>query len=169
MSLVLEPRDFPKTCCIIFCDFILVRINVDYSFVPRTITIIQPLLLFSLLVLWRVLAQKVIIYFSIGSLGGYNLKSNILLFGSGQSAREIIQTLQSSNKYKIVGILDENKKNQGQYLDNISTFSQDKIDVKHQYKIDLILIIKNSIEKVNIEIRKKLLKYNIPIKIPKSR
>ena len=51
---------------------ILARINVDYSFVPRTITIIQPLLLFSLLVLWRVLAQKVIIYFSIGSLGGYN-------------------------------------------------------------------------------------------------
>ena len=146
---------------------ILARINVDYSFVPRTITIIQPLILFVLLVLWRVLAQKVIIYFSDGSFGGYNLKSNILLFGSGQSAREIIQTLQSSNKYKIVGILDENKKNQGQYLDNIKIFSQDKIDVlKHKYKIDLILIIGNQFKKVEYrEIRKKLLKYNIPIKI----
>lgn len=146
---------------------ILARINVGYSFVPRTITIIQPVVLFALLVLWRVLAQKVIIYFSDGSFGGYNLKSNILLFGSGQSAREIIQTLQSSNKYKIVGVLDENKKNQGQYLDNIKIFSLDKINfLKHKYKIDLILIIGNQFEKVEYrEIRKKLLKYNLPIKI----
>lgn len=154
---------------IIFYSIILVlaRFVYDYEFLPRTIILIQPFILFTLLIFWRYVSQKLIFYFSGVSAIKHKQRSNILLFGSGQSAREIIQTLQSSNKYTIIGILDESVSNQGQYLDNIKIFSLTKIEaLKKKFEIDLILIIGDQFEKVEYrKIRKNLEKYNIPIKI----
>lgn len=160
-------KRFLKLIILYSIILILARFVFDYEFLPRTITLIQPFILFTSLIFWRYVSQKIIFYFLMGASSKHNQKSKILLFGSGQSAREIVQTLQSSNKYNIIGILDESISNQGQYLDNIKVFSLNKIEVlKKKFEIDLILIIGDQFEKIEYrKIKKKLEKYNIPIKI----
>jgi len=139
----------------------------EYDNVPRTVALIQPTVLFLLLILWRYFSQKIIFFFLENTSDILKNKSNILVFGSGQSARQIIETLHSNNKYKVVGILDENKSSHGQYLDNIKILSPNKIDnIKIKFNIDLILIAGDQFEKNKYrEIKNKLEKYNIPVKI----
>ena len=160
-------KRFLKLIILYSVILMITRLSFDYSFVPRTIIIIQPFILIILLILWRFLSQKLIIFFSDSKVDKSNHISKILFFGSGDSGREIIQTIQSSNKYKIIGILDENISNQGKYFDNIEIFSPNKINMlKLKYEIDLILIIGNQFENTEYrKIKRKLSEFNIPIKV----
>lgn len=160
-------KRFLKLIILYSVILMITRLSFDYSFVPRTIIIIQPFILIILLILWRFLSQKLIILFSDSKVDKSNHISKILFFGSGDSGREIIQTIQSSNKYKIIGILDENISNQGKYFDNIEIFSPNKINMlKLKYEIDLILIIGNQFENTEYrKIKRKLSEFNIPIKV----
>ena len=153
---------------ILYSTILIISILIfEYENIPRTVGLIQPAVLFLLLILWRYFSQKLIFFFIENSSNSLKNQSNILLFGSGQSSRQIIETLHSNNKYKIVGILDENKSTHGQYLDNIKILSPTKIEkLKIRLNIDLILIAGDQFKKNEYrEIKQNLEKYNIPVKI----
>ena len=160
-------KRFLKLISVYSIFLIFAIILFEYNNIPRTITLIQPIVLFLLLISWRYLSQKIIFYFIQKESDIIPNKSNILLYGSGQSVRQLIETLQSSNKYNVIGVLDEKKSNQGKYLDNIKVMPLAIIEkLKLKSSIDLILIAGDQFEKIKYrEIKKKLEKYNIPVKV----
>ena len=75
--------------------------------VPRSIGIIQPLLLFFAIVSSRILAK----YLLINNLSPNNKlsnKKNVLIYGAGEAGRQILTSLENSNEYNVEGFLDDN-------------------------------------------------------------
>ena len=82
--------------------------------VPRSIGILQPMLLFFAILCSR-LSFKFILNHSFG-LNKVNSKNNVLVYGAGDAGRQLIIALENSPTFKVVGFLDDNKKLHGQVL-----------------------------------------------------
>lgn len=96
--------------------------------VPRTIGIIQPMILFALIAASRLSARL-----WLGGLYREHLKQNqvkrVLIYGAGVAGRELAATLAHSDEIKIVGFLDDDKSLHGQKISGHPVFEPDKIFV----------------------------------------
>ncbi len=135
---------------------------VDIRGAPRSIAILQPIIFFILVCIFRTFVSYIILF-----LNKDNLKSkiNILIYGAGYGGNEFLNYINQKNNYKVFGFIDDNPKKTGSYLNGVKIFNYKKIED---------LIIKNKIEKIFISIpsldkekRKKiinnLLKFDIEI------
>ena len=74
--------------------------------VPRSIGIIQPILLFVTVITSRLSAKFFLInIFSIKT--KYNKKKNVLIYGAGNSGRQLLIALENSPEFNVVGFLDD--------------------------------------------------------------
>ena len=134
----------------------------DIRGAPRSIAILQPIIFFILVCIFRTFVSYIILF-----LNKDNLKSkiNILIYGAGYGGNEFLNYINQKNNYKVFGFIDDNPKKTGSYLNGVKIFNYKKIED---------LIIKNKIEKIFISIpsldkekRKKiinnLLKFDIEI------
>ena len=151
-----------KCISIYFFIFLLVIIFASVDGIPRSITIIHPLILFFLITLSRIIAANII----------SNLlkedkleKNNLLIYGAGNSGNRFISSLDNSDIYNIKGFIDDNKELEGQKLNNYKIYHSSNIEtVIKKNKISYILLALPFItlsEKVNII--KKIKKFNIQI------
>lgn len=93
--------------------------------VPRTVGIIQPVLLFAFMVIARIGARHL--------LGGLLDRSDghvfqpVLIYGAGVSGRQLAAAISSRREMKVVGFLDDNKGLQGASINGFRVYSPDKV------------------------------------------
>ncbi len=87
-------------------------------------------------------------------------KKNVMIIGAGGTAMRLIEEFRSSskfeNRYKVVALIDDNKRKRGEYLNGVKIFGgrEEIIKVAKEQDIDEIFFAANSADKEN---RKKLL------------
>lgn len=133
--------------------------------VPRTIGLIQPLVLFSFLASWRMTLS-----FWLGGL--YRRKFNsfknpkALIYGAGSAGRQLVKAIRDSGSIDIKGFIDDDLSTQGRLIDGKQVYSPNKLRKLIDNKgINLVLLALPSVpRKRRIEIIKNLSYFNIAIR-----
>jgi len=133
--------------------------------IPRSIGILQPILLFIGVLSSRFLT-KFLLTGTFNFSGDKKNKENILIYGAGSAGRQLLTSLENNALYKVVGFLDDNLQLHRQYLLGQKIYNPNKIkDLKQKKEINLILFAIPSINKLKKnEIIKKLNKEKLVVK-----
>ena len=133
--------------------------------VPRTIGIIQPLLLF-----FAVGGSRAVVRFWIGELyqarlNKPNLK-NAVIYGAGNSGLELLQALENNKELKVSCFLDDDKEKQGRVLLGRKIYSPDYLNllISKEHISYLLLAIPNISRKQKREILNKVSKFNLSVR-----
>jgi FlaA1/EpsC-like NDP-sugar epimerase len=93
--------------------------------VPRTLGLIQPILLFLAASLWRILAR----FWLSGThlpLIGKDKRRPVLIYGAGVAGRQLVAAIANSKDMRVVGFIDDNLALHGSVMNGIKIFpSQD--------------------------------------------
>ena len=115
--------------------------------VPRSIGIIQPLLLFS-----TITSSRLFIKYLLG--GDYNFKDKsknkkkVLIFGAGSAGRQLLTSLENNTELKVVGFLDDDLRLHNQVMLGQKIFALSKLENLIKSKdIDLVLLALPSISR----------------------
>ena len=132
--------------------------------VPRSVGVLQPMLLFFGVMISRLIIKLV---FSKNSffLNSSN-KKNIIVYGAGEAGREIVVALESSLEYEVVGFLDDNPLLHKQTILGKNVYSQDEFEKLIKKKnIDQVLLALPKISRSRRNaIIKKLNRFSLNIK-----
>jgi FlaA1/EpsC-like NDP-sugar epimerase len=108
--------------------------------IPRSIGVIQPMLLFFAIVISRLFVRYI---FS----GNYIYKKKsqflkkTLVYGAGSAGRQLVSALANSNELNVIGFLDDDDKLHGQILQGQKIYSSLKIaDLIKLKEVELILL-----------------------------
>ncbi len=131
--------------------------------IPRSIGVIQPVLLFVLLITQR-FSLKYLVTGSFNKSG--KDKENILIYGAGAAGRQLFTSLEENSKYNVVGFLDDNPNMHRQNLLGQKIYDPKNLEnIKNNKDIKLILLAIPSLNKSKKnEIIQKISHYKIPIK-----
>ena len=133
--------------------------------IPKSIGIIQPLLLF-----FGIVSSRAIIrYFSVNNISYKDkrkYKKRILIYGAGSAGRQLLSSLENNTEMKVVGFLDDNKKYHNHKILGQTVFSPFKMNKLINIKnIDLVLLAIPSISRIRRnKIIDELNKYKITVK-----
>ena len=114
--------------------------------VPRSIGIIQPLLLF----LGIASSRIVIRYFFLKApqFKSHKNKKNILIYGAGNAGRQLLYSLENNTEMKAVGLLDDNKQFHNQTVLGQMVFDPKNIsELINTKNVDLVLLALPSISR----------------------
>jgi FlaA1/EpsC-like NDP-sugar epimerase len=115
--------------------------------IPRSIGIIQPLLL----LLGIISSRLVIRYLFVKSIffkNKFKNKKNVLIYGAGDAGRQLLNSLENNIEMKVVGFLDDNEQYHNQTILGQTIFSPLEINELINYKnIDLVLLALPSISR----------------------
>jgi FlaA1/EpsC-like NDP-sugar epimerase len=131
--------------------------------VPRSIGVIQPILLYVFLIISRFLAK----YLLTGSFNkSEKEKLNVLIYGAGGAGRQLFLSLEGNAKYKVESFLDDDHSKHRQYLLGKKIYDPKHLDIlKKNKEIKLILFAIPSLNKIKKqEIIKKISNKGIEIK-----
>ncbi len=130
---------FTVTFSIILYGFLFFLVIGVYGIeeVPRSIAIIQPMLLFFAITSSRLIV-KYLLTLNFKSYKNSN-KQNILIYGAGEAGRQLLITLENNPEFKVVGFLDDNNQLHNQTILNHIVHSPSKLEKLIQSK-DVIFI-----------------------------
>jgi FlaA1/EpsC-like NDP-sugar epimerase len=132
--------------------------------VPRSIGILQPMLLF-----FAILFSRLFIKYVFGDnylLGKKKrLFQKVLIYGAGSAGSQLSHALENSNELKVVGFLDDDKKLHGQVLQGKEIYPPFKIaDLIKSKEVQLVLLAFPSISRSRRnEILKNLSNYSLQV------
>jgi FlaA1/EpsC-like NDP-sugar epimerase len=75
--------------------------------VPRSIGILQPILLFFLIICSRLFIKFILSQNY--NVRGINDKKNVLVYGAGEAGRQLVISLENSPEFQVIGFLDDNE------------------------------------------------------------
>jgi len=135
-----------------------------YANVPRSIGLLQPMLLFLALICTRLLAKYILTY-------NHNYKKslrkkNVLIYGAGIAGSQLFIALENNLEFKVIGFLDDNKELIGRVLLGrtiYSTSSLEKLVRTKDVSLVFLALPKISRNRRN-EIIKKLNKFKLLVK-----
>jgi len=108
--------------------------------IPRSIGIIQPLLLLLGIISSRIIIRYLFVN-SISFQNGFKNKKNVLIYGAGSAGRQLLNSLENNIEMKVVGFLDDNREYHNQTILGQTIFSPLKINELINFKnIDLVLL-----------------------------
>jgi FlaA1/EpsC-like NDP-sugar epimerase len=115
--------------------------------IPRSIGIIQPMLLFSAISISRVIIR----YFFINTFPFKNSKNkkNVLIYGAGSAGRQLLASLENNPEMKMVGFLDDNQQFHNQTI--LGQIVYDPLEIEkliNLKNIDLVLLALPSINRI---------------------
>jgi len=133
--------------------------------IPKSIGILQPMLLF-----FAVVSSRLFLKYLFG--GNYLFKDKskflkkALVYGAGSAGRQLVSALVNSNELKVVGFLDDDDRLHGQVLQGQEIYSSLKIsDLIKSKEVQLILLALPSISRSRRnEILKNLSNYPFQVK-----
>ena len=131
--------------------------------IPRSIGVIQPILLYVLIIISRFSTK----YLLTGSFNkSKKEKSNVLIYGAGGAGRQLFLSLEENPKYRVEGFLDDDHSKHRQYLLSKKIYDPKYLDtIKETKEIKLILVAIPSLNKIKKqEIIKKISNRGIEIK-----
>ena len=131
---------------------------------PRSIGIIQPMLLFFAIISSR-LGVKYLLTNS-SNFRKYSKKKNVLVYGAGDAGRQLVVSLENSPEFKVVGLLDDNSELHRQVLFGQTIYSMSNLEKLVRTKdVSLVFLALPSIDRsVRNIIIKKLNKYKLIVK-----
>ena len=132
--------------------------------IPRSIGILQPMLLF-----FAIVTSRLLVKYLLG--GNYLFKDKsqflkkTLVYGAGSAGRQLVSALANSNELKVVGLLDDDDRLHGQVLQGQKIYSSLKItDLIKSKEVQLVLLALPSISKSRRnEILKNLSNYPLQV------
>jgi FlaA1/EpsC-like NDP-sugar epimerase len=113
--------------------------------VPRSIGIIQPMLLF-----FGVAGFRLFIKFILATEKQKKLKSfkKILIYGAGNSGQQLANSLTNNVELKVIGFLDDDEKLHGQVLQQLLIYNPDHLEhIIKSKNIELVLLALPSIDR----------------------
>ncbi len=132
--------------------------------VPRSVGIIQPMLLF-----FGIISSRLVIKYIYAS--SYNIKKssnkkNVLVYGAGDAGRQLVIALENNPEFKVVGFLDNNINLHRQVLLGKTIFSPSNLEILVNTKnINLVFLALPTISRnKRNEIIENLNKYNLNVK-----
>lgn len=90
----------------------------DFEHTPRTIGIIQPLVLVGLLIGIRLIATKILSRATKSGVRSASLK-HVVIYGAGSAGRQMALVINQSHTMRVVRFVDDDRTLQGQYIDRI--------------------------------------------------
>ena len=133
--------------------------------IPRSIGIIQPMLLF-----FAVVSSRLFVKYICGDNYLFKNKSHllkkVLIYGAGSAGQQLLSALANSNELKVVGFLDDNDRLHGQVLQGQEIYPSLKIaDLIKSKGAQLVLLALPSISRFRRnEILKNLSHYSLQVK-----
>jgi FlaA1/EpsC-like NDP-sugar epimerase len=132
--------------------------------IPRSIGILQPMLLF-----FAIVSSRLFVKYIFG--GNYLFKEKsqflrkTLVYGAGSAGRQLASALANSNELKVVGFLDDDDRLHGQVLQGQEIYSPLKIaDLIKSKEVQLILLALPSISRsIRNDILKNLSNYPLQV------
>jgi FlaA1/EpsC-like NDP-sugar epimerase len=132
--------------------------------IPRSIGILQPMLLF-----FAVVSSRLFVKYIFG--GNYLFKDKsqflkkALVYGAGSAGRQLVSALANSNELKVVGFLDDDDRLNGRVLQGQEIYSPLKIaDLIKSKEVQLILLALPSISRSRRnDILKSLINYPLQV------
>ena len=112
--------------------------------VPRSIGVLQPMILFFAVLSSRLLMK----YLLVGNFAkkNYSNKKNVLIYGAGDAGRQLVIALENSPEYRIVGFIDDNTLLHRQIILGKTVYSLSKLEKLVQNKeIGLVFLALPSI------------------------
>ena len=140
--------------------FILVFYSIEG--IPRSIGIIQPMLLF-----FGVVGSRLFIKFILATEGQKKSKSfkKILIYGAGNSGQQLANSLTNNVELKVIGFLDDDERLHGQQLQQLFIYNPDHL--KHIIKsknVELVLLALPTIDRFKRnQILEKLRQYKLTV------
>ena len=108
--------------------------------IPRTVGIIQPILLFVFMVVMRIGARqalRTLLDFN----DGRDAVPRILIYGVGLSGRQLAAAIASRREMKVVGYLDDNKALHGATINGIRVYAPDRaLDLVNRFGVNEVLL-----------------------------
>ena len=132
--------------------------------IPRSIGIIQPMLLF-----FAVVSSRLFVKYLLGGNYPFKKKTKVLkktlVYGAGGAGRQLVSALENSNELKVVGFLDDDDRLHGQVLQGKEIYSCLKIaDLVKSKEAQLVLLALPSISRSRRnEILKNLSNYPLQV------
>ena len=122
--------------------------------IPRSIGIIQPLLLFFSVTGSRLLVKYLIVS-TYNSTNNSKNKKNILIYGAGNAGRQLLTSLENNTELEVVGFLDDDVKLHNQVMLGQTVFSPTRLDNLINLKnVNIVLLALPSISR---NLRKKII------------
>ena len=133
--------------------------------VPRSIGVIQPLLLFFAVLSSRILAKYLIVN-NFRTSDKLSNKKNVLIYGAGEAGRQLLSSLENSLEYNVEGFLDDNVQLHRRVLLDKTIFPLSNLNKLIKLKnINLVLLALPSVGRSERnKIIKKLNQYKINVK-----
>ncbi len=133
--------------------------------IPRTIGLIQPLLLFFVVVCFRTFAR----HFLDGIFRAQRkieIIPKALVYGAGNAGRQLVSALENSFEMVVAGFLDDNKLLHGQLLNGQSIFSPDDLSnlIHSKGVTHVLLAIPSANKRRQNEILKTISQYNVAVR-----
>lgn len=95
--------------------------------IPRTVGILQPLLLLLAVGLSRFVARY-FLYDAYSRILGQNAPIRTLVYGAGAQGRQLVSALSHGGEFKVVGFLDDDTNLKGMSLNGLKIYSPEKIE-----------------------------------------
>ena len=107
--------------------------------IPRSIGIIQPLLLFIGISISRITVRHLLV--NTITYKNFKNKKNVLIYGAGSAGRQLLTSLENNPKMKVIGFLDDDKQFHNQTILGQTVFDPLKIsELINLENIDLVLL-----------------------------
>ena len=141
-----------------FCVFTLYLIEG----IPRSIGIIQPMLMF-----FGIISSRLFIKFILSQsvTKKQKLLKNTLVYGAGSAGRQLVSSLENSFEFKVIGFLDDDNRLQGQILEGYKIYHSTELESLTQSQdFNFVLLALPSISRFKRnQILKKLLPYKLTV------
>ena len=109
----------------------------NFENVPRTIGIIQPILLALVILSSRAIVRYIFAQISFKT----NSMTNCLIYGAGKAGRQLANVIDNDNKIHLKGFLDDEIKMHGEKINNREVFDPLKLNlIRDKLKINLVLL-----------------------------
>ena len=133
--------------------------------IPRTVGLIQPILLLMLLFFTRTLARYWFGILYLRDLNG-NSKSKAIIYGAGAAGNQLASALERMPEINLIGFLDDNKSQQGQSLNGYPVYSPGKLEnlILSKGITDVLLAIPSANRKKRDKLINKLRKYKVAVR-----
>lgn len=133
-----------------------------FPLVPRTIGVLQPLLLLICLALVRLLASQLLSEPGIPELGTHHLPA-VLIYGAGESGQQLAALLKSRGESRVVAFIDDNTSLHNAQIDGIAVYGTNRLQhLKDAHDVKDVLLAMPSVARSR---RNEILKLLSPLHV----
>ncbi|WP_418314689.1 polysaccharide biosynthesis protein [Piscinibacter sakaiensis] len=138
---------------------------IGISGVPRTVGIIQPLLMFM-----AVSGSRLVVRLLLGdlyrSIVNRQKLPGVLIYGAGSAGQQLASALAQSGEYRLVGYIDDDHRMQGRALDTVPIFAPSTLPgiIERLHVTDVLLAMPSIERQRRIEILESLRQYPVYVR-----